>query len=213
MGSPCTWRRGDDRSITTAPVKTKRSEHVSSEESAEAFGSCIGFSTLCLRIDRHESVQWHVDVGQGAESSSYWGRDRLRKCQAWLFQGASKLPWGTSNQGTRAACCRRQGCVVGGPFVSSGPLTDPRSSYCVLRRCNRSSLPRSAHTPYAERGFVEREEGGQRGSEALIARIDRSIDLWVDCDRRMQAGNKIGVSVVASLRGGSGDGGKVLLAK
>jgi len=103
--------------------------------------------------------------------------------------------------------------VVVGPFVSSGPLTGPRSSYCVLRRCNRSSLPRSAHTPYAERGFVEREEGGQRGSEALIGRIDRSIDLWVDCDRRMQAGNKIGVSVVASLRGGSGDGGKVLLAK
>lgn len=165
MGSPCTWRRGDDRSITTAPVKTKRSEHVSSEEAAEACGSCIGFSTLCLRIDRHESVQWHVDVGQGAESSSYWGRDRLRKCQAWLFQGASKLPWGTSNQGTRAACCRRPLCFK---WTFDGP-----QKFVLRPQAMQPQLTPSFRTHPSCRAWLRRTRRRRPKRQRSIDRTDR----------------------------------------
>ena len=130
MDGLCTWRQGDECSIPTAPVKTKRSWNVPSEASSKAFGWFTSFSPLffflSVRDDRrHESLQWHVDVGQGATSSSPWGRARLRKRQARLFEGASICTLERGTSGTGGSTLPSPGRIGGGgggvPTVHSVP--------------------------------------------------------------------------------------------
>lgn len=194
MDGLCTWRQGDECSIPTAPVKTKRSWNVPSEASSKAFGSFTSFSPLffflSVRDDRrHESLQWHVDVGQGATGSSPWGRARLRKRQARLFEGASICTRTRGPAGRGAARCRRQAASAAAAAAAAFRrfirfLDGPRA--LVLRLL--TTRPRSDHeatttlslTPacpsvFVECGIVECQEGGKGGGEALI---DECLDRY-----------------------------------
>jgi len=203
MDGLCTWRQGDECSIPTAPVKTKRSWNVPSEASSKAFGSFHLFHLflsffLCATIDDMNPYSGTSTLAKVLRAAALGGGLVYGSVKLGYLKVRRFVPSNEGPAGRGAARCRRQAASAAAAaafrrfirfldglraLVLRLLTTRPRSDHEATTKRPRSdhdatmthSLTPACPSVFVECGIVERQEGGKGGGEALI---DECLDRY-----------------------------------